>query len=907
MKNRIPPTAAALALLAAMSPAQESRALFDAAVVQVDAENRLENLIEYDGTQGYEALSWWWEDGWRSDLNVRGWDVDPAAGFAPLWSLAIDSSAPNYSGGYVSVTAAAVDGPEQNDVIVTHFKSIRIYLNGAPGAPVHIQTIETTSSIQQALVLDVDQDGDDDLVTRDSNVIRLYENGGSANAWNYLAAPVTLTGTSGASRIRVAELTGDTLPDLFYVHGFEIIIQPLATDFTFPAKTVFALTTPLNTPMPTVGDIDGDEDVDAVIFSLDPTDSSGLYTVLRRESATTLARESIAVGGPATDLVDLDGDGDLDGACCGGGGVSCGYLGRNVYGSVFELSHNDGTGAFTPSFELAGLGADRLNAAVDIDFDGDVDLMAGRVVYYSPGPIDGPFATEITQGEHQSRLLRDWDGDGDQDLRPGYEEVRRSDGTGSFEPMTPAMQAPVVNGLTFKGPGYAGDYDGDGDDDLLVAKFKDGTFRRMRLLANTGGGQLEDMGDASDPAVSFSKTGEDYLDPRGGWAVDIDLDGDDDLITWEPQVGGSNGTLWINDGSGYFQASPLFSMSNKRPLGAAKFDSNNVLDLVVAKTGTTYENLYVQLLKGDGSLKQSIPLDAHIEGDLGAVAIGDFDNDGDTDLVVCDQTPSQVARTVMFQNDGAASFTAIDFGIECSYRYCDDGLVVKADVNDDGWSDLIVSSLAQSHNSAAILLRNPGGVMFQAPVVQTIRPYQARDVDGDGDQDLIDGQFDDEVLIDDRVVLNRLVEGASAGSRRQVGDGVAGAEGFHPTLGARTFGGYAEGDSIKFLLTGAAPGTTGRFIVTEVGTTAASTYTITPGTWGTRPTDLDVTKNFVRVFEFVTSGDPLDSPGTGKWDTRDVIAGHLAGRTLHYRVEIDDPGAPGGQSETNGLYVRFAD
>ena len=56
------------------------------------------------------------------------------------------------------------------------------------------------------------------------------------------------------------------------------------------------------------------------------------------------------IGGPATHLIDVDGDGDLDGLCCGGG--SGPY--PNEGSSTFQVALNDGAGVFAPAFPIAG-------------------------------------------------------------------------------------------------------------------------------------------------------------------------------------------------------------------------------------------------------------------------------------------------------------------------------------------------------------------------------------------------------------------------------------------------------------------------------------------------------------------------------------------------------------------------
>jgi hypothetical protein len=899
--------------MCAVGAAQESSAYFDAPVVEFGPLDRIEQIVELDGTPGIEALSWWWESSAEDAYHVRCWDRTETD-FELLWDLTLNNlSSAGGPGGTVLLVPAALDGSAKDDLITINNRRVRVHLGGRTGAPVLIQSWGAAAAVTDAFATDLDGDGFDELILVDTaGRAVLHENGGAAANWNLATAPQPALLGAVASRVQLAELTGDQTADLFYVRDDAIAIQPIAPDLTFPAEVSFPLAAPYFTPNPATGDIDGDGDDDAVVFALDPVTLTGIYTVLRRDGPSAFLHESLAVGGPATNLVDLDGDGDLDGACCGGGGGGPinPFKWQNIAGSTFELCHNDGTGGFTPTFKIRGLGASRLAGAVDIDFDGDVDLIAGRAIYYAPGPITAAFETVLSAGEHQGKLFRDWDGDGDPDLRAGFEEVRRSDGTGHVEAMTPAMEAPVVPGLEFKGPGYAGDFDGDGDDDLIVAKFKDGTFRRMRLLANTGGGQLEDGGDCSDPAVGFSKTGNDYVDPRGGWAVDIEPDGDVDLFTWDPDKGTIQSALWLNDGTGYFHEATSFqaAMYARLPQVAVDFNGDQNRDLIL----TSFSNGRPFLYLGDGSGGYSSGngignFNTRFRGQVGSIAVGDFDDDGDKDFVVNNQEYQNSMRVVMFAGDGAGNFSEINLGVAGPFWTSAPGGVTTADVNGDGWSDVIASSLSSGESAAAILLRNPSGVMFRPAIQQVLDPLQSKDVDGDGDHDLVDASFRGVPGVDDRIVMNRRVEGASSGWRRQIGEGVAGGAGFTPTLGARTFGGYAAGDSLKFLLTGAAPGATGRLVITELGTLAASPYTVTSSGWGTLPPDRDVTKNVVRVIDFVTSGDPGDAPGTGKWDTRDVIRSYLGGRTFLHRVEIDDPLAPTGLAETNELYVRYAD
>ena len=117
------------------------------------------------------------------------------------------------------------------------------------------------------------------------------------------------------------------------------------------ALPAFQVTARLNDPAS--GDIDGDGDVDVVLFGM-PDGSNGAFQVIRQAPTGFLVEASTA-GGPATGLADVDGEGDLDGVCGGGGGGGSPPL-SNHRVSNFEIAINDGSGHFAPSFMIAGMG-----------------------------------------------------------------------------------------------------------------------------------------------------------------------------------------------------------------------------------------------------------------------------------------------------------------------------------------------------------------------------------------------------------------------------------------------------------------------------------------------------------------------------------------------------------------------
>jgi hypothetical protein len=900
------PVAVLALALAPLVPPQESRAVFDAPLVELNSLNRIEHLIEFDGTPGYEALSWWWQDETKSGIDVRAWDIDPTQGFSLLWEFGLTNPG-GTSTSYMHLVPVNLNGGGTDDLIVINYQTIRVHLRKGHGAPELVQTLLAADDVLIAFATDPDADGDDDLIVIDrTGSVQLFENGGAAAGWAYTAAgPPLYLGAGVWNHARLGELTGDEIPDLLYVRTDAIVIQPIAADLTFPPETAFPLTASLLNAHPIVGDIDSDGDEDGIIFYRGPNPSyTPFYIVLRRDGPSAFSQEALAMGGPATDLVDLDGDGDLDGACCGGGGGGPPppkpslRAWENRHGSTFELCHNDGSGAFTVASELRGLGAARLAGAVDVDFDGDVDLVAGRVVYYAPGPIETGFEAVINSNELGHGLLTDCDADGDPDVAFAMDEVGRSDGTLHVDSAIPTL-APPANGIVFKGPGYPGDFDGDGDLDLLVAKWKSGTFRRMRLLKNAGGGHLIDAGDASDPGVSFSKTGNAYLFPAYAWPIDWDADGDLDLFTWG-WPGNSDTSYWANDGAGYFvEAVPVAGLQFYIPHGFADFNGDTITDLL-AVAGDDARNVTVFLGDGNGGASYGPLFPSLIQpfGASGSIAIDDFDNDGDPDLVLSDQDDDFVGDFLLMQNDGLAGFNPIVLEPPGPTNGDTIGRAIVADVNADGWSDVIVSVLDTGLQSSAILLRNPDGVLFQPMFEQVIRPYDVGDIDGDGDVDLADGSIAKSYETADRLVANRLREGTDMGARIQVGSGVPGAAGVVPTLGAT--GPFRPGERLTLLLTGAAPGVTGRLVIRQAGTGTGSS------SGGGMPS-FGAVSHGAQVIPLTTSGTTSDPIASGLWSLHRRIQPAEAGRTLVLQVELDDPAAAGGEATSQLLYVHVGE
>jgi hypothetical protein len=402
---------------------------------------------------------------------------------------------------------------------------------------------------------------------------------------------------------------------------------------------------------------------------------------------------------------------------------------------------------------------------------------------YDRGETGSAWPVEVTGG---GVGLLDYDGDGDLDMffaqggpllpggpRPGSADVLlRNDGGGRF------ADASAEAGLAPKGYGQGvvvADYDGDGDPDVYVTRYRGNTLWR------NDGGRFVDATAEARVGCGLWSLGAAFFDSDGDGDLDLfvanylDFDTARAPFARDPKTGaaeygmaqgfrGQPDTLFRNDGDGTFtDITALAGVAGSgRGMGclAADFDGDGRVDILVAndaEANALWRN------RGDGTFEEvAVPWGIAFNGDglseanMG-IAHGDTDGDGLPDVAITHFVDEHLTLWRLHRPPGGGAFfsdATFQVGLAGDSRLTTGWGTTLADFDHDGWLDLVaanghiqrVPGRSYPYDNPTLLWWNDGGRRFRN-VSGAAGPYfranhQARglaagDLDGDGDLDLV--------------------------------------------------------------------------------------------------------------------------------------------------------------------------
>lgn len=334
---------------------------------------------------------------------------------------------------------------------------------------------------------------------------------------------------------------------------------------------------------------------------------------------------------------------------------------------------------------IAGLQFSTVSWA-DYDNDGDLDfLIAGgsntantnkQSLIYRNGGFS--FTNSVTlpgSVTNASSAWGDYDNDGDLDLLltgSGLTYIYRNDGAGTFTDVNVGVVLPGVE----SGSVAWGDYDNDGDLDFLITGLN-GSTKISRIYRNTGGGNFANSNIVLE-GVSYSSV---------AWG-DYDNDGDlDILLTGFNNANQRVSYIYRNGGDGTFAVANVGEVLPGLEYGAVAwgdYDNDGYLDIIMTGRDNTF-NIINKLYhnKGDGTFEDiSNTIEAVING---SVAWGDSDNDGDLDILITGETITSARITRIYHNMGAGTFQ--DSGIPLTG--VSNSFAAWADYDNDGDLDIL--------------------------------------------------------------------------------------------------------------------------------------------------------------------------------------------------------------------------
>ncbi len=365
----------------------------------------------------------------------------------------------------------------------------------------------------------------------------------------------------------------------------------------------------------------------------------------------------------------------------------------------------------------------------DCDNDNDLDILLtgstnsdtiSRIYINEGNDIFNEITTANIDGVENS--VTDWgdyDKDGDLDIlivggsnnSTAMCKIYRNDGNNIFIELTNLNLEQYYDGAA-----AWGDYDNDGDLDFIYSGTKIINQVYTKIYENKGN-------DIFEPLVGANITG--FYDNSIAWG-DYDNDSDLDILIsgrTTTYSGDAASKVYKNNGNGNFTelTNLPFVQIYKSEVSWGDYDNDGDLDILLNGTtsysGSEYHSKIYKNI-GNDSFTELIGMPFENLGE-GSLIWGDYDNDGDLDVFSSGKSgPWQniIIKSIMYLNEGNDIFTESEgYYLENVYN----SSIVSADYDNDGDLDILLTGLNQSEEPVTILYKNHTFIQNNPPQTPT--------------------------------------------------------------------------------------------------------------------------------------------------------------------------------------------
>lgn len=639
----------------------------------------------------------------------------------------------NTSEGATIIQSVDIDGDGDLDLLSGDFYNVKWFENiGGNNTQLVSHTIADFGATYCAFA-DIDNDGDVDVVVNSSGVLYWIENNDGQGSFN---SPILLATTNTIHSIFIIDFDNDNDSDILYSYtGWSnsgiIWLENTTGNGVFVSnpipqssnsRAIYAL------------DIDNDNDID--IFSFDNyTQKVERFT---NDGSFNFTSQIITNGrdnGYGTIIfADIDNDNDLD-------LISSDSAGYTDSIEEIKIFKNDGLGNLTLYNTLVtnGIGLSYI-IAKDINNDNNIDLVVScynndKVSWYKNNDAQGNFGNiQVINNLNgvKSVCAYDFDGDNNIDILSASQIddkivwQKNLNGQGNFGQeniLTRSINSPIKS--------ITSDIDGDGDKDVITISDNDGKVSWYKNLDGFGNFGVQNFIDAE------------LINVGNVIAIDLDRDGDIDIVTGETYSNRTSKLVWYEnlDGNGNFSRQKLIGYtSGLAGLAAGDFDNDGDNDLVYT---TKWVETTMIWLKNDGQgnfTSQSIPITSN-NGHGNQIYITDINGDGNNDIAL-----QYSSGLFWYSNNGAGNFTEHNLGNSFYEGHSFD----MKDIDGDGDVDFVSANLSSYYGNNKVVWREnldgngnfgPLKIIDQNIPGSGIGGYsieiQLKDLDSDGDVDII--------------------------------------------------------------------------------------------------------------------------------------------------------------------------